>query len=111
MVVVFMLWWVCFFNYADRQAIYAVSRSFSRNLIYQAPAWVDRLRLHVGLRCRGSGGRTDRRSFPRKTSSSALPVLERNHCDDGLVLEVHQFVVVRAAEGSVKPFYFPASMS
>ena len=29
--VVFMLWWVCFFNYADRQAIFSVFPTLNEN--------------------------------------------------------------------------------
>ena len=64
--VVFMLWFVCFFNYADRQAIFAVFPKLEAGVrLRQGAAGPDRLGLHVGLRGRGAAGRLDRRPRAR----------------------------------------------
>ncbi len=111
--VVGMLWLVCFFNYADRQAIYAVFPLLEQEfgftklqlgLIGSAFMWVyaggapfagfiaDRVkRVHLIL-----GGCI---FWSVVTVSTAW-------CS-----KFWQFIVVRAAEGLGETFYFPASMS
>lgn len=111
--VVGMLWFVCFFNYADRQAIYSVFPKLHEEygfdkvqlgLIGSAFMWVY------------AGGATlagficDR--FRRKDLIlggclfwSVVTVTT------GWCSRLWQFVVVRALEGFGETFYFPASMS
>lgn len=108
-----MLWFICFFNYADRQAISAVfpelEREFGFNkeqlgLIGSAFMWVYAgSSLFAGLIC-------DR--FNRKHLIlggclfwSFATVLT------GFCSRFWQFVTVRAIEGFGETFYFPASMS
>jgi len=111
--VVAMLWLVCFFNYADRQAIYAVFPLLEREfgfdkaelgLIGSAFMWVyaagaplagfiaDRVkRVHLIL-----GG----------CIFWSLVTVATAWCS-----RLWHFVAVRAAEGLGETFYFPASMS
>jgi MFS family permease len=111
--VVGMLWLVCFFNYADRQAIYAVFPliggefgfdKFQLGLIGSAFMWVyagaaplagfiaDRVkRVHLIL-----GG----------CIFWSLVTVATAWCS-----KLWHFVAVRAAEGLGETFYFPASMS
>jgi MFS family permease len=111
--VVGMLWLVCFFNYADRQAIYAVfpllEKEFAFDklqlgLIGSAFMWVyaggapfagfiaDRVkRVHLIL-----GG----------CIFWSFVTVATAWCS-----KLWQFVAVRAAEGLGETFYFPASMS
>ena len=111
--VVAMLWLVCFFNYADRQAIYAVFPLLGQEfhfdkvqlgLIGSAFMWVyaggapfagfiaDRVpRVHLIL-----GG----------CIFWSFVTVATAWCS-----KLWQFVAVRAAEGLGETFYFPASMS
>jgi MFS family permease len=111
--VVFMLWFICFFNYADRQAISSIfpkleqEFGFSKvqlGLIGSAFMWV----YAFGAPFAGYVGDRVRRkdlilggclfwSFVTVTT--------------GWCNRLWQFVTVRALEGFGETFYFPASMS
>jgi MFS family permease len=111
--VVAMLWFVCFFNYADRQAIFAVFPKLKEEfgfdkvqlgLIGSAFMWV----YAAGAPLAGFiGDRVARRhlilggclfwSFVTVTT--------------GWCSKLWHFVTVRALEGFGETFYFPASMS
>ena len=111
--VVFMLWFVCFFNYADRQAIFAVFPKLKEEFgfdtvqlgfIGSAFMWVYAFGAPAaGLIC-------DR--FRRKD-------LILGGClfwsfvtvTTGWCSKFWHFVTVRALEGFGETFYFPASMS
>jgi MFS family permease len=111
--VVFMLWFVCFFNYADRQAIFSVFPKlkeefgfdkFQLGLIGSAFAWV-----YAGA-APLAGFIGDR--FRRKDLIlggfffwSVVTVTT------GWAQKLWHFVGIRAAEGFGEAFYFPASMS
>ncbi len=111
--VVGMLWFVCFFNYADRQAIYAVFPKLKEEfgfdavelgLIGSAFMWVYAFGSPV------AGYIADR--FSRKHLIlggclfwSAVTVATA-WCS-----KLWHFVTVRALEGLGETFYFPASMS
>ncbi|HTI69937.1 MAG TPA: MFS transporter [Candidatus Limnocylindria bacterium] len=111
--VVFMLWFVCFFNYADRQSIAAVFPELEREfhfskeqlgLIASAFMWVYAGgSLFAGLIC-------DR--FRRKDLILggclfwSFVTITTGWCS-----KLWQFVSVRAMEGLGETFYFPASMS
>jgi MFS family permease len=111
--VVFMLWFVCFLNYADRQAISSVlpllAREFSLDkvqlgLIGSAFAWVYAAAAPV------AGVVADR--IPRKKVLLLACVVWSmftlaTACCDRLSL----FVVVRALTGLGESFYFPAAMA
>lgn len=111
--VVGMLWFVCFFNYADRQAIVAIFPKLQtefgfdklqQGLIGSAFMWV-----YAGGAI-FAGYISDR--FPRKHLIlggclfwSAVTALT------GRCALLWQFVTVRALEGLGETFYFPATMS
>ncbi len=108
-----MLWFVCFFNYADRQAIFSVFPKlkeefgfdkFQLGLIGSAFMWIYAGAAPV------AGFIGDR--FRRKNLIlggfvfwSLITMLT------GWVKSFWQFFTIRAAEGFGEAFYFPASMS
>jgi MFS family permease len=111
--VVFMLWFVCLFNYADRQAISAVlpelNREFGFNkvqlgLISSAFMWVYAL---CGPFAGYVGDRVRRKDLILGGCLfwSAVTMMT------GWCGRLWQFVAVRALEGFGETFYFPASMS
>ena len=111
--VIFMLWFVCFFNYADRQAISSVLPLLARDfgfdrvqlgLIGSAFAWV----YAAGAPLAGLAA--DR--MPRKQLLMVACVvwsdftLATASCD-----HLSMFVAVRALTGLGETFYFPAAMA
>lgn len=111
--VVGMLWFICFFNYADRQAIFSIfpklEEEFGFNkaelgLIGAAFTWVYALTAPM------AGQVGDR--FPRKfVILAGLYVWSAITGFTALCSKVWHFVLVRGAEGLGETFYFPASMS
>jgi MFS family permease len=111
--VVAMLWMVCFFNYADRQSVYAVFPrlqeefgfdKFQLGLIGSAFMWV----YALGAPLAGFVGDRLRRKdliLGGCLFWSAVTVLT------GGCRRLWHFVAVRALEGAGETFYFPASMS
>ncbi len=111
--VVFMLWWVCFFNYADRQSIFAIFPTleaefgfskFQLGLIGSAFMWV----YAFGAPLAGFVGDRVRR---KDLILGGCLFWRRDYRDDGLVSD--SVAVRRGAhlEGFGETFYFPASMS
>jgi len=111
--VVFMLWFVCFFNYADRQAIFAVFPKLKEEFgfdnvqlgfIGSAFMWV------YALGAPAAGIICDR--FRRKDLILggclfwSFVTITTGWCS-----KLWHFVTVRALEGLGETFYFPASMS
>jgi MFS family permease len=111
--VVFMLWFVCFFNYADRQAIFSVFPKLKEEfgfdkvqlgLIGSAFMWVYAAAAPI------AGFVSDR--LRRKTlilggcAFWSLVTVTTGWCS-----RLWHFVTVRALEGFGETFYFPASMS
>ncbi|MBX7075478.1 MAG: MFS transporter [Pirellulales bacterium] len=111
--VVGMLWFICFFNYADRQAISSIlpvlekEYGFSKTeqgMIVSAFMWVYALTAPM------AGQVSDR--FPRKVVILAgLYAWSAITGFTALCTRSWQFVAVRASEGLGETFYFPASMS
>jgi MFS family permease len=112
-VVVGMLWFICFFNYADRQAIFSIfpvlEEKFGFNkaqlgVIGMAFTWVYALSAPL------AGQVGDR--IPRKLVILAgLYVWSGITGFTALCSKVWHFVLVRGTEGLGETFYFPASMS
>ncbi len=108
-----MLWFVCFFNYADRQAIFSVFPTLEREfkfdkfqlgLIGSAFMWV----YAFGAPLAGFVGDRVRRKdliLGGCIFWSAVTMMT------GWCGKLWQFVTVRALEGFGETFYFPASMS
>ncbi len=111
--VVFMLWFICFLNYADRQSIYAVfpalEKEFSFNkeqlgLIGSAFMWVYAgCALVAGLVC-------DRLRRKDLILGGCL-FWSFVTVTTGWCSKFWHFITVRALEGFGETFYFPASMS
>jgi MFS family permease len=111
--VVGMLWFICFFNYADRQAIAAILPAledefgFSKSqqgLIAAAFMWVYALSAPLAG---GIGDRTSRKML----ILGGLFVWSIVTGFTAACSKLWQFVFVRGAEGLGETFYFPASMS
>lgn len=111
--VVAMLWFICFFNYADRQAIFSVFKlletefEFSKSdlgLIGAAFTWTYALFAPM------AGAVGDH--YPRKVVIlCGLYVWSLITGLTAVCSRVWHFVIVRAAEGVGETFYMPASMS
>ena len=111
--VVAMLWLVCFFNYADRQAIFSVFPLLQREfglgpeqlgLLGSAFAWV------YGLSGPVAGMIVDR--IKRKTAIlSGLQFWSLVCIASALSRSFRQLVMFRAAEGLGEAVYYPASTS
>ena len=111
--VVGMLWFICFFNYADRQAIFSVFPTLKEEfgfdkvqlgLIGSAFMWV----YAFGAPFAGYVGDRARRKdliLGGCIVWSAVTVMT------GRCRKLSQFITVRALEGFGETFYFPASMS
>ncbi len=111
--VVFMLWFICFFNYADRQAIFSVFPKLKEEfgfdkvqlgLIGAAFMWV----YAFGAPFAGYiGDRVKRKNLILSGCLfwSCITVMT-SWCG-----KLWHFVTVRALEGFGETFYFPASMS
>jgi MFS family permease len=111
--VVFMLWFVCFFNYADRQAIFSVFPKLHEEfgfdkvelgLIGSAFMWV----YALGAPLAGFVGDRWRRKHLILGGCLfwSLVTMLTGRCS-----RLWQFVGVRALEGLGETFYFPASTS
>jgi MFS family permease len=111
--VVFMLWFVCFFNYADRQAIYSVFPKLREEfgldavqlgLIGSAFMWI----YALGAPLAGFiGDRLQRKRLILGGFAfwSVITLMT------GWCTRFWHFVTLRALEGFGETFYFPASMS
>ena len=108
-----MLWFICFFNYADRQAIAAILPAledefgFTKSqlgLIGAAFMWVYALTAPFAG---GVGDRTSRKLL----ILGGLYVWSIITGFTAACSKLWQFVFVRGAEGLGETFYFPASMS
>lgn len=111
--VVFMLWWVCFFNYADRQAISAVLPVLQKEFgfdkeqlgyISSAFMWI----YAAGAPLAGYVGDRVRRKdlILGGCLFWSLVTVTTGWCS-----KLWHFITVRALEGFGETFYFPASMS
>ncbi|HTM51770.1 MAG TPA: MFS transporter [Bryobacteraceae bacterium] len=111
--VVAMLWWIAFFNYADRQAIFSVFPLLEREmhlspvelgLLGSSFAWV------YGLSAPLAGNIVDR--IRRKTAIlGGLQAWSVICMATALSRNFGHLLFFRAAEGLGETFYFPASMS
>ena len=111
--VVLMLWCICFFNYADRQAIFSIfpllkqQFGFNTEQLGQIGA---AFTLVYAFTAPFAGQVGDR--FPRKALIlGGLSVWSAITGCTALCSRVWHFILVRGAEGLGETFYFPASMS
>jgi MFS family permease len=111
--VVAMLWFICFFNYADRQAIFSIFPLLESELGFtkEQLGWIGAAFTWVYALSAPFAGQVGDR-FPRKTVILAgLYVWSIVTGFTSICTKVWHFVFVRAAEGLGETFYFPASMS
>src|SRR5690242_12739612 len=111
--VVGMLWWIAFFNYADRQAIFSVFpllqremhlSTFQLGLLGSSFAWV------YGLCAPFAGGIVDR--VRRKSAIlGGLQTWSIICMATALSRNFTHLFAFRAAEGLGETFYYPASLS
>ncbi len=112
-VVVGMLWFICFFNYADRQAIFSIFPLLEQEYGFneeQLGLIGSAFTIVYALTAPIAGQVGDR--FSRKlVILSGLYIWSAITGFTALCTRVWQFVLVRASEGLGETFYFPASMS
>lgn len=111
--IVAMLWWMCFFNYADRQAIFSLFPLLQKEMRLDAVqlGWLgSSFALVYGLLAPFAGNIGDR--FRRKNviiwglyAWSIICLLT------GFARRYWQLLFFRAAEGMGETFYFPATTS
>jgi MFS family permease len=111
--VVGMLWFICFFNYADRQAISSVLKLLESEFHFnktQQGSIVGAFAIIYAITAPFAGQVGDR--YHRKTVILAgLYIWSLVTGLTAACSKVTQFVLVRGAEGLGETFYFPASMS
>ncbi len=108
-----MLWFICFFNYADRQAVFAIFPLLKAEFHFdktQLGAIGAAFTLVYALSAPFAGQVGD--GFPRKAVIlGGLYVWSAVTGFTAICSKVWHFVLVRGAEGLGETFYFPASMS
>jgi len=112
-IVVGMLWWICFFNYADRQAVFSVFPLLQKEmhlspvqlgLLGSAFAWL------YGLGAPLAGMVVDR--IRRKSAiMGGLYVWSSICVATALSKTFRQLMLFRAAEGCGETIYYPATVS
>lgn len=111
--IVGMLWFICFFNYADRQAISAVLPLLEKEFDFtntQLGLISGAFMVVYGLSAPLAGMVGDRVSR-KLVILSGLYVWSAITGFTAVCSRLWQFVLVRGAEGLGETFYFPASMS
>jgi MFS family permease len=111
--VVGMLWWICFFNYADRQAIFSVFPLLEKEfgLTLGQLGWLgSSFGIVYGL-CAPFAGRVVDRVRRKSAILGGLHAWSAICMATALSRGFGQLVFFRAAEGLGETFYFPASMS
>jgi len=111
--VVGMLWWICFFNYADRQAIFSVFPLLEKEfgLTLEQLGWLgSSFGLVYGL-CAPFAGRVVDRVRRKSAILGGLQAWSAICMATALSRGFGLLLFFRAAEGLGETFYFPASMS
>ncbi len=111
--VVAMLWFICFFNYADRQAIFSIFPKLEEQFGFTksqlgliGAAFTIIYALTAPL-----AGQVGDRVSRKLVIMGGLYVWSIVTGFTAICSQVWQFVLVRGAEGLGETFYFPASMS
>jgi MFS family permease len=111
--VVGMLWWICFFNYADRQAIFSVFPLLEKEfgLTLQQLGWLgSSFGIIYGL-CAPLAGRIVDRVNRKNAILGGLHTWSFIAITTAFSRGFGQLLFFRAAEGLGETFYMPASMS
>jgi MFS family permease len=112
-VVVGLLWLICFFNYADRQAIFSVFKVLETEygINKEEQGQIGAAFMIVYALTAPFAGQVGDRFSRKKIILGGLYVWSLVTGFTALCTKTWQFVTVRAAEGLGETFYFPASMS
>src|SRR5690348_13122168 len=108
-----MLWWICFFNYADRQAIFSVFPLLEREfgLTLEQLGWLgSSFGLVYGV-CAPLAGRIVDRVRRKRAILTGLNAWSAITMATALSRGFGQLLVFRAAEGLGETIYIPASVS
>ncbi len=111
--VVFMLWFICFFNYADRQAINSVFSALEKEFGFTATELgkIGSAFGYVYGACAILAGYVGDRFARRHLILGGCLFWSFVTITTAWCGKAWQFVTVRALEGLGETFYFPASMS
>jgi len=111
--VVFMLWFICFFNYADRQAISSVFPALQKEFGFTATqlGQIGSAFGYVYGACAILAGYVGDRVARRHLILGGCLFWSLITVATAWCGKAWQFVTVRALEGLGETFYFPASMS
>jgi len=111
--VVGMLWFVCFFNYADRQAIFAVFPKLSEEFGFSKTelGLIGSAFMWVYAACAPLAGFIGDRVARKHLILGGCLFWSFVTVTTGWCNKLWHFVTVRALEGFGETFYFPASMS
>ena len=111
--VVGMLWFLCFFNYADRQAIFSIFPVLAKQYHFSKTelGWIGAAFTWVYAFAAPFAGHTGDR-YPRKwVILGGLYIWSLVTGLTAQCTKVWHFVLVRGAEGLGETFYMPASMA
>lgn len=111
--VVGMLWFICFFNYADRQAIYSIFPILEEEFDFskQQLAWIGSAFAAVYALTAPMAGQVSDRVSRKVVIIGGLYVWSVVTGFTAICSKLWHFILVRGAEGLGETFYFPASMS
>ncbi|MFO0949273.1 MAG: MFS transporter [Planctomycetota bacterium] len=111
--VVGMLWFICFFNYADRQAVYSVFPLLEEEFQFTKTeqGWIAAAFMWVYALTAPFAGQVGDRFSRKYVILAGLFVWSAVTGFTAICSKVWQFVFVRGAEGLGETVYFPASMS
>ncbi len=111
--VVAMLWFICFFNYADRMAINAVAKALQADYGFtdEDLGWIISAFMFVYALSAPFAGQVGDRYRRKSLILGGLAVWSVVTGATGFCRRWIEFVIVRATEGLGETFYFPATMS
>jgi MFS family permease len=111
--VVGMLWLICFFNYADRQAIFSIFPLLKANFGFNPEqlGWIGAAFTWVYALTAPVAGQVGDHFSRKAVILGGLYIWSAITGCTALCSKVWHFVLVRASEGLGETFYFPASMS
>ena len=108
-----MLWFICFFNYADRMAINAVAKVLQDEYHFtdENLGWIISAFMFVYALSSPFAGQVGDRFRRKSLILGGLAVWSVVTGATGFCRRLIEFVIVRATEGLGETFYFPATMS
>jgi MFS family permease len=108
-----MLWFICFFNYADRMAINAVGTELQKQYGFtdEDLGWIFSAFMFVYALSAPLAGLVGDRVRRKSLILGGLAVWSLVTGATGFCRRWVEFVIVRATEGLGETFYFPATMS